>query len=243
MKFLDHYTDRILFYAQNPHLLQWRKYHSDPKAYKTYQYTWLQKFCFKTILDIGANEGQAAILFRQAFRQATIHSFEPLPDCFTKLKQTAAKLGHVTPYNTALGTTSGTIQFERNLYSPSSSILAVNKTHQENFPQTSGTVSVEVCIQRLDEVMADIPVDGPMLVKLDVQGYERQVIEGGTETLSRADVVIAETSMEPLYDGQPLFLDIVNSLKELGFRYAGSMDSLYSPKDGRVLQQDAFFVR
>src|SRR5258706_14772622 len=47
---------------------------------------WLQRQGFRTIVDVGANEGQFAHLARMAFPQAALHCFEPLPDCFAKLQ-------------------------------------------------------------------------------------------------------------------------------------------------------------
>jgi len=243
MKSVDYYADLLRFYARHPGLYRWRKHEFDHHKFLAYQTSWLQQLGIRTILDIGANVGQAALVFRLAFPQARIHSFEPLPDCFDRLDGLARRLGNITPYPVALGTETGTVRFERNSYSASSSLLTMNQTHREHFPFAAATVPVEVALRPLDEVLADVPLETPLLIKLDVQGYEKQVIEGGRQTIARAKVVISETSMEPLYDGQPLFRDMAETFHDLGFRYAGSFDQLISPKDGRILQQDAIFVR
>ena len=61
-----------------------------------------------TIFDIGANVGKKSKLFRRLFPEATIHSFEPLPDCFEKLDAWASKQqGRVQTYHLALGSQPG----------------------------------------------------------------------------------------------------------------------------------------
>ena len=85
---------------------------------------------------------------------------------------------------------------------------------------------------------------GTILIKIDVQGSEDKVIRGGQKTLRRAKAVIVETSFTELYDGQPLFHDIYEGLRSLGFSYSGSWaPDLKNPLDGSHLQQDSIFVR
>ena len=52
-----------------------------------------------------------------------------------------------------------------------------------------------------------------------------------------------EMSFKPLYEGQPLFDEIYQSLISSGLKFAGNMEALYSPLDGNVLQSDGIFYR
>jgi len=52
-----------------------------------------------------------------------------------------------------------------------------------------------------------------------------------------------ETSFTKLYAGQPLFDDIYKTLKESGLGYGGNWDQLTDPRDGRILQANAIFLR
>jgi hypothetical protein len=83
----------------------------------------------------------------------------------------------------------------------------------------------------------------PLLLKLDVQGFEDKVIIGGEDVVARAKIIIIEVSFLPLYEGAPLFDDIYQILKTRGFTYNGNFDQLLSPEDGRPLQADAIFSR
>jgi hypothetical protein len=80
-------------------------------------------------------------------------------------------------------------------------------------------------------------------VKIDVQGFEDQVIQGGQTTLARARVALVELSVEPLYDNQPLFHEVYERMVALGFRFRGAHNQLFHPQDGRVLQVDGIFTR
>jgi hypothetical protein len=95
-------------------------------------------------------------------------------------------------------------------------------------------------IKRKDQALK---IQGNVLVKLDVQGYEDKVIEGGKCLLQRAKILIVETSIVPLYEGQPLFRHIFTMLDRQQFTYHGALSQLTSPIDGSVLQADAIFMR
>jgi len=98
-------------------------------------------------------------------------------------------------------------------------------------------------VRRLDTVAIGLPVEDELLVKIDVQGYEDRVILGGKGVLSRASVIIVETSFASLYERQPLFGEVYSLLNGMGFRYHGSLDQTVSSLDGAILQADALFTR
>ena len=68
---------------------------------------WMKEQKFKSILDIGANEGQFATKIRKLFPDAFIHSFEPLPHVYEKLKENFTADQNFAAYNFALGREKG----------------------------------------------------------------------------------------------------------------------------------------
>ena len=204
---------------------------------------WMQRLGFRSVLDIGANAGQFALPARAAFPSATLHCFEPLPDCFSELQKRLAGLQNVILHNVALGERSGSGDMIRNPFSPSSSLLEMAPAHVRAFPFTAGGEPLRVSLSTLDAELAGQHVEEPMLVKIDVQGTEDRVIAGGLSVLCRAAVAIVETSFEPLYKGQLLFHEIQDVMRGIGFSYHGNLAQLRSPEDGRILQGDAIFVR
>ncbi|MEI7893325.1 MAG: FkbM family methyltransferase, partial [Myxococcales bacterium] len=83
----------------------------------------------------------------------------------------------------------------------------------------------------------------PLLLKLDVQGYELEVLKGASRTLPRCSLLLLEASLQELYVGEALFGSIHAWLGERGFILAGLAGSLRDPSDGRPLQIDALFER
>jgi FkbM family methyltransferase len=201
----------------------------------------------RTVLDIGANSGQFARAALLILPQARFYCFEPLPEPFAKLEQWAAQQtpGSVTAFNLALGERSGTApMFEHTDHSTSSSLLASTVLSEKLFPQTRCRVLTNVPVARLDDfvIEAALTLAPEMLIKMDVQGYEGRVIEGGRATLSHAKACVLEVSFDPLYENQSTFKDIWGMLDTLGYRFAGNLEQWYAA-DGHVIFADAVFVK
>ena len=207
------------------------------------EYGWMKDFNFKTILDIGANEGQFADKMHMLFPESVIYAFEPIPETFALLQKNFKDVKQLKAINLALGDTTGEISFNKNEYSPSSSLLPLAESHVENFYFAVKTDPISVRIDRLENVIDTEKIDFPMLVKIDVQGFEDKVIKGGIEVIKKADLILCEVSFVELYKEQLLFAETYEMLKNLGFRYAGSIEQLRSPESNRILQADAVFVR
>lgn len=196
---------------------------------------------FGTILDIGANEGQFAAMARSLWPQATIHSFEPIPAVHAVLAARFADDPAVVTHAIGLSDQAGTSIIHCSEFSPSSSLLPMGQLHREEWPQSAAHTDVEVCLRRLDDLALAPLASGPLLVKIDVQGFEAQVIAGGEATLRRASHVVLEVSFHELYEGQPLFADIHDQLRALGFAYRGNIEQFQSKDKTRVLFADAIF--
>jgi len=204
---------------------------------------WLLKTQVNTVFDIGANEGQFASLIHEVLPTATIYSFEPLEDCYEKLKESMQEVNNFRAFNLALGDTNGKLTMHRNEHSPSSSILPMANLHKQNYPHTAKNTIIEVRSARLDDVAKDLKIEKNLLIKIDVQGFESKVIAGGEKTIGHAEILIIETSFQPLYIGQPLFDDIYDSLKK-DFRYIGSLgEARINRIDGSPLFEDSIFLK
>ena len=240
------YVYRALVMARHPEAVGLRRRAIDFDHYRNLRRRWLLDAGIRTILDIGANTGQFARLAHEVFPGAAIYSFEPLPDCFEALKSALPAGSDFHPINCALGREEGMLEFRRALHTPSSSFLRMTKLHEESFPESTGGQEerpLTVAVRTLDQVAAELPLRENILLKIDVQGYEANVLAGGAETVRRAAAVIMETSFRRLYEGQPLFDEIYATMRGLGFDFQGNMEQMVSPADGRVVQADSIFVR
>jgi len=207
-------------------------------------YLWIKECNIKTVLDIGANTGQFASWIHKILPQASIFSFEPLIDCYEQLIKNMKGIPNFKAFNCALGEQDSQCQMFRSEFSPSSSLLPMAETHKKVFPHTKNSIVEDIVVRKLDTVFNDIELEDNILIKIDTQGYEDKVIAGGKQIISRAKVVIAETSFEELYQGQSLFGEIYDAMTKMGFEYRGGLDNQRkNPADGRVLQADSIFVK
>ena len=204
---------------------------------------WLSNLKIKTVLDIGANTGQFAENFLTILPDIELYCFEPIKTCYAELKQNLEHNNKVNFFNFALGNENGEKTIFHNEYSPSSSILEMNNLHKEAFAFTEKAEPEVITIKKLDEITGDLNIKHPLLIKIDVQGFEMEVLKGGLETIKLADIIIIETTFEELYSGQPLFNEIYAFFQDLGFVFKGNFEQLTNPNDGRILQADSIFVK
>lgn len=198
---------------------------------------------FASIVDIGANTGQFARHARVAFPEARIISFEPVESCYTELVHTFSGDSNFRAYNCAIGKSNRKTTFYTNEYAPSSSMLEIAEEHIKYFPNTENTTATVIEEKLFEEVVDIASLEKPCLVKIDVQGYELEIISNNDKLLSAADVVIVETSFKQLYQGQPLFDNVYQSMLNLGFVYGGSYDQLNAPGTYQPIQSDSIFYR
>lgn len=197
------------------------------------------------IIDVGANTGQFAREMRGRFPKAHIVCFEPLPEAFAELEAWARADGNATACNLGLGESDATLPFYRHVGHPtSSSMLASHPSGVATFPQMGQAEKIEVSVRRLDDVLAEIgrPAGAGTLLKLDVQGFEEQVMRGAPETLRQVGALIAEVIIDPLYHGQSEFRALADLAYAAGLRYGGNYAQNLAA-DGHVVFIDAVFIR
>jgi FkbM family methyltransferase len=149
---------------------------------------------------------------------AQIIGFEPQQAECEKLNATYGPQGHTyLPYFVGDGSPR-TFYLTRHaasasLYEPNLPLVAKFQTLAEAY-EVMRTEPVQT--RRLDEIEQARPAD---LIKLDTQGAELDVIRGGTETIREALVVHSEVEFVPMYKEQPLFAEIDQEMRELGFSF------------------------
>ena len=197
----------------------------------------------RLVLDVGANVGQFAVASAKTFPGVRVHSFEPVPECARELQKNVSGLGNVTVHGLALGAKEGKIQFYVNSHRHSSSARRLALPHRTAFPEAVENRAIEVEVSTLDQVFKSLDLEHPSLLKLDVQGYEAQVLQGGEKTLEHIDYVVMEVSFKQMYEGELLFNEMVRTMEAYNFRFERPVGWLSSPKTGEILQMDALFVQ
>lgn len=228
---------------EDPSFLRARREGVPMELFEKINLRWLNDAHFATLFDIGAAVGEFSRAAHLAWPGIKIFAFEPIPSSFAHLQTNISSLAGCEAINVALGEKRGEVEFQKSTAIDSSSLLPMADLHRNAFPHSAQTQSIKVHLERLDDVAESLDFSDPLLIKIDVQGYENKVLEGGELTIRRAKGLIIETSFEPLYEGQALFPQIYDHLRNRGFTFRGVLDQIRHPADDRVLQVDAIFVR
>jgi FkbM family methyltransferase len=212
--------------------------------YELFEKKWLLDEGIRTIIDVGANVGEFTTIFAELFPDARVYAFEPLPDCFEQLRKVAKQYqGRVKPFNIALSTQEGNFKFHRSNWPPASSFREMSDLHKKNYPHSIASETVKVDVKTLDKVFENIELKKNVFIKLDVQGFEDEVIKGGLEVINRAKVLVIECSLQQTYEGEPMFDGIYKLLRPMGFEYRGSLKQSVCKDDESFLQADCVFIR
>lgn len=197
------------------------------------------------LLDVGANSGQFALDARRAGYKGEIFSFEPLSTYHEHLHRLAAKdkKWKIFPY--ALGSEADELTL--NVYNDDSfsSFHQVNQSAKSAFGNMVELERTEtVKVNTLDAIANDIGLtaDRHIFLKSDTQGYDSQVLKGGSHTLTYIRGVLTEATFAPLYDGASTFHELCNLLIPMGFAVGGLFPISYTPKTLKLIEIDCFFT-
>jgi FkbM family methyltransferase len=198
------------------------------------------------VLDVGANVGQFAINLRTNFGyRGRIVSFEALQAPHAAVSKSSQKdpLWEVAP-QAAIGALDGEIEINVSGNSVSSSILPMLDSHAQAAPDSRYRGVEKVPLRRLDTLAMQYIKEGSRIfLKVDTQGYERQVLEGAPAVMHKAVGVALEVSLTPLYQGDRLMPEMVQYMDGLGFELWGVSPAFVDQRTGRSLQLDAVFFR
>lgn len=196
----------------------------------------------RTVLDVGANRGQFLAFALARFPGAQVLCFEPLPEAAAKLRRIARRSGdRVRVVNTALGAHPGKGTLYVTREDDSSSLLPPGPL-QDALLGSTETRQVPVNVRTLDEWLMAEQLARPVLLKLDVQGFEGEVLRGARHLLLECDELLVECSFVAFYPGQDLAGQIITDLSGLGFQVAALRPSAWD-RQRNVLQADLLFRR
>ena len=203
----------------------------------------LAHFGINVLLDVGANTGQYASLMRRIGYKGQIISFEPLTSAFAALKEKVDLDNKWLAENFALGNQEeqSIIHIAGNSYS--SSLLDILPSHIE-FDANSRYIAEEIIqIKKLDDIYSNYcKLDDVVMLKIDTQGFEKNVLEGSKLSLKKMALLQLEISIEPLYENEILFVEMVNYLQAFGFDLFALENGIRNPQSGKLLQVDGIFI-
>jgi FkbM family methyltransferase len=198
------------------------------------------------VLDVGANTGGYSNELRRGGYEGRIVSFEPLAAAFGELQAASAGDPLRECRQGALGSEDGTakINVAGNPGAASSSLLPMKDRHLASAPESRYVGTEAVTVSRLDSIWDELA--GPrdiVFLKLDVQGFEMEVLRGAEEAISALAGIQAELNLAELYEGAPDYLELIEYFGSKGLRLAGLEAGHDDLRTGEMLQADGIFIR
>jgi FkbM family methyltransferase len=177
----------------------------------------------KRILDIGAHCGSHSIMYSKINPNAEIHSFEPQKRLYTILNKniTDNSITNIKTYNYALGNKNCDAEMANHCTDGPNAYNKLDETNQFNYGGLQIGIGGEpIKIQILDQINFD-KID---YIKIDVEGFENLVVDGGYETIKKYNPIIffehnsmVITKDMVNYYNTPRYKNIIETLQSLDY--------------------------
>lgn len=220
MDVLKNYIYFTIFLILNPRLILFGIF---KKLYVPVyvQYETLKEYNIKTIIDVGAHHGKVSQSLQFIFPNAKIYAFEPDINNHSFILD-RIKSNKLTLSPLALSNKPGKNIFYKHNNSAVSSLLPA-----QNIDHQSSTQKSLVETSTLDQYFKNVKFKSGVLLKVDTQGTEGLVLQGGKKILKKVDIIHIETSFDRYYKDQDLFKDVYKFLDENGFEYRGELPEAF----------------
>ena len=186
------------------------------------------------IFDVGAYRGEFAQLCLKLWPDSLVTCFEVLPEPGQEIIAMMKKHHGIKLINCLLGSANRN-EVELHLAETASSVLT-----EQAHPQPR---SAAFPMRTVDDVVTrDFDGESPDFLKLDVQGYELEVLKGAVKALSQLKVILAEVNFLDIHTDAPLLAELVSWLDEHEFVAYDICSLIRRPLDRALWQADMIFV-
>ena len=197
------------------------------------------------IFDVGANTGQYALFLRKLGYKGYIISFEPVSSVFHKLEKNSQYDEKWHCYNFALGDKNEVKLL--NVYSSTvfSSFLNANDYSKTIWQSLEDVKTEPVKIYRLEDVWKELTSKlscNNFMLKLDTQGFDKNVFSGATNCLKNISVLQSELSLIEVYEAMPDTYEVLKDFNKYGFFISG-MYPINRDKSLAVIEYDCVMIK
>ena len=167
------------------------------------------------IWDVGAHKGETTLYFAHEFPKANIRSFEPISGNYNLLIQNCKKLENHNAHNFALGHENT----KTKIYLQDASVIH-SLRDDLNKPSTEDSKSEEIEVRTIDDLIPKFSCKNIDLLKIDVEGYEPEVLEGASNCLKNKNInfIYLETGLDLRFNS---IETISKSLRPYGYHPYG----------------------
>jgi FkbM family methyltransferase len=191
----------------------------------------------EVIIDVGVAQGTPEIY--ETFPESHFILFEALTEFENDIKSLQKKYNKMDVEFCALGKNNDTF-IDINVHPD----LVGSSLYLENEDSNVNGVSRKIPMKSLNSFIDKYKLtDYSILLKIDVQGAEKDVLEGTTKLFNNIDIIILEVSLFDFFNNHISFFDIIDYMKKYNYVVYDIFDFLYRPLDSALAQIDIAFVK
>lgn len=191
------------------------------------------------VFDIGANKSEYSRMVKKIFPDADFLLIDPIEEMEPHLKEFCREFRGSEYILKGIGSRQETLIMTTIGESFEGSTLMLNEI--PSFKSANKQREVEVVT--LDSIMKNGRARIPELVKIDVQGFELEVLKGSTLLYGKTEMFILEISLFRFNEKTPDIVEILKFMDEKGYEVYDITGFLRRPYDGALAQLDICFVR
>ena len=184
--------------------------------------SYLKKLDIEKIIDVGAHKGEFLEKMLKIEKVNSFYAFEPQKNIFNELSEKFSKNKKVTLYNFAMDKEITNKKLKINKLSMTSSLAEINEKSLYlkiknflTFSKSNFVDEYEIQTNTVDKIFENISLQKALL-KIDVEGFEMNVIEGSQMKLKEIPFILLENQFGNHYKNNN-FKDIINTLSKQNF--------------------------
>jgi FkbM family methyltransferase len=154
------------------------------------------------------------------------------------LEKLAAEHNNIMAYYAAAASLNGEIILNLHEHLDGSSIMKETDGESANgYPRKVESITLDSLLEKYNKI------EGPYLIKIDVQGAELEVLKGAEKTLKSTDYILMEISFFRFFKSSPQFCEVIEFMNKRGFVPYDLTGLRYRPFDNALAQVDIAFVK
>lgn len=189
----------------------------------------------KYVIDVGAYEGWFTRICKRIYPESTIMMVEPLLEKKIILQRICKKYPHCQYVVALVGAEKKEVYF---LKDEAGSQVLQTSEETSNYSKLT-----KLTLDTLDDLTEGSPFRSSEFLKLDVQGYEIEVLKGAKRILESVEVILMEISVITLTKGALSFYEVIRYMHEQDFRLYDICTFWRRPVDEALWQIDVIFVK
>ena len=196
-------------------------------------------------IDIGASVGNTVGAVLDLCPSATVYAFEPQLDQAMSISSRFSMNPNVHVCPLGIGSDQRKLPLHVTQRKQCSSFLRTSGLGMRVAPFAREETTLESEIISLDYWYSTLKMPPTCidLIKVDTQGFEKEIIAGGKLVFSKTACVILETGLHAIYEGEAVYEELLPLMKEMGFIVTAVAPSYFNSEDFGLVQVDILFQR